>query len=295
MTPESILKNPPKVLKQSLRKKYFSEGFLFLENMMDKSMLRRLHLKIGQAIEESRVLKSSNKKFDLEPDHSNELPRLRRLTQPVEYYKIFWEFAKSSIITDIAEDLLGPDIMFHHSKLNFKWCSGGEEVKWHQDMPFWPHTNDSVLTIGLYIDDVSTEMGPLGVIPRSHLGPIFDHYNQEGTWTGAISPKRRKSLNLQDAVYLEGEAGSITIHHCRTIHGSKPNTHPDQYRPLLLNTFSSADALPITINPTPSRYDRYIVRGRPSLNVHMEPYNGKLPPYWSKGYTSIFALQQKDL
>ena len=74
MTPESILKNPPKVLKQSLRKKYFSEGFLFLENMMDKSMLRRLHLKIGQAIEESRVLKSSNKKFDLEPDHSNELP-----------------------------------------------------------------------------------------------------------------------------------------------------------------------------------------------------------------------------
>ena len=294
MTPESILSYTPKVLAQNERESYFENGYVFLNNIINKSLLDKLFDTINGAIDESSNLKVSNEKFDLEPDHTKTKPRLRRLTQPVAHYPLFWEFTCNSIITDIAEDLLGPNIMFHHSKLNFKWFSGGEEVKWHQDMPFWPHTNDSVLTIGIYLENVDNKMGPLGVIPKSHTGPIFDHYNADGQWVGYISEQEKKQLDLKNAFYSIGNAGSITVHHCRTVHGSKPNTHPHQSRPLLLNTFSSADTLPITNNPTPSRYDRKIIRGTPSQFVHMEPYQGKLPPDWSKGYTSIFSLQQKE-
>ena len=50
---------------------------------------------------------------------------------------------------------------FHHSKLNFKWAKGGEEVKWHYDISFWPHTNYSPLTVGTYLYDCGMDQGPL--------------------------------------------------------------------------------------------------------------------------------------
>ena len=42
-----------------------------------------------------------------------------------------WEFIAGPA-ADIAADLLGPDLKFHHAKLNYKWHSGGEVVSWHQ-------------------------------------------------------------------------------------------------------------------------------------------------------------------
>ena len=54
---------------------------------------------------------------------------------------------------------------FHHSKLNYKWSDGGEEVNGTQDIQFWPHTDFSPLTIGVYLDDVDDEMGPMGILP----------------------------------------------------------------------------------------------------------------------------------
>src|SRR3546814_8765331 len=68
-----------------------------------------------------------------------------------------------SVITDVAADLVGPDVKFHSCKLNFKWSKGGEEVKWHQDIQYWPHTNYSPLTIGIYLDDVGPDQGPLAI------------------------------------------------------------------------------------------------------------------------------------
>ena len=56
---------------------------------------------------------------------------------------------------------------FHHSKLNFKAARGGEEVKWHQDIQFWPHTNYDLLTIGVFLEDVEPGMGEVGLRVRA--------------------------------------------------------------------------------------------------------------------------------
>ena len=80
----------------------------------------------------------------------NRLPQ-RRLSSPVDQDATYWEFASSDLMADIAEDLLGPNVKFHHSKLNFKWAEAGQEVKWHQDIQAWPHTDYSPLTMGIYL------------------------------------------------------------------------------------------------------------------------------------------------
>ena len=85
----------------------------------------------------------------------------------------------------------------------------------------------------------------------------------------------------------------MTIHNCRMIHGSKPN-RSDQCRPLLLNVYAPADAMPYTHNPLRSKYDQAIVRGEAQRWAHHDPRPCLLPPDWSGGYTSIFALQQGE-
>jgi hypothetical protein len=190
-------------------------------------------------------------------------------------------------------DLVGPDVKFHHSKLNFKASEGGAEMKWHQDIQFWPHTNYSPLMVGTYLYDCGREQGPLGVIPGSHNGDLFDQYNEKRQWIGCISDADLPRLDLSKADFLTGPAGSLTIHSCRTPHGSRENASAEG-RPLFLATYSSADATPYTHNPLQSRYMGRILRGSPARWAHHDPRPCLLPPDWSGGYTSIFALQQQE-
>jgi ectoine hydroxylase-related dioxygenase (phytanoyl-CoA dioxygenase family) len=293
MTPEQVLAIPPKVLSEKQREFYFENGYLLVEKAIPEDAVERLRRVTEEMVEQTRSLKASNRVWDLEPDHTPERPKLRRLSSPCDHHPAYWDFASKSIVADIVADLVGPDVKFHHSKLNFKDSEGGAEVKWHQDIQFWPHTNYSPLTVGTYLYDCGPEQGPLGVIPGSHAGELFDLYSEAGQWTGHIADRDLDRLSIDKVDYLCGPAGSITIHNCRAVHGSRHNNSP-QGRPLFLLTFSSADAFPYTHNPLRSPYSGAIVRGKPARWAHLDPRPCLVPPDWSGGYTSIFALQQGE-
>ena len=129
---ERILARPPRVLSQGQREFYFENGYLLLDRFVSRLWLDRLWEVSNAFIERSRGLTESNTTFALEPSHSAEDPRLRRLIDATEHHPLYWEYVSQGPLADVAEDLLGPAFKFHHSKLNFKWSSGGEEIKWHQ-------------------------------------------------------------------------------------------------------------------------------------------------------------------
>ncbi len=294
MTPEAILAIEPKILAQDQREAYFREGYLLLPGVIGADWLDRLRRATDGLVERSRGVTRADDVFDLEPGHRVDAPRLRRVSKPVEQHPDFWSYVTESIVADIVADLVGPDVKFHHSKLNFKWLAGGEEVKWHYDIAFWPHTNYSPLTVGTYLHDCGIDQGPLAVLPRSHaFDPLLSQYDDDGRWTGCIGERDLARLDLSQTRYLTGPAGSLTIHNCRLLHSS-PKNLSDLGRPLLLNTFSSADAFPYTVNPIRSRHDQAIVRGRPARLSHHDPRPCLMPPDWSGGYSSIFALQQRE-
>jgi ectoine hydroxylase-related dioxygenase (phytanoyl-CoA dioxygenase family) len=294
MTPEQILAIPSRVLTQAQRESYFSEGYILLEKIIGEEWIRKLRDATEEMIERSRKVTKSDTIFDLEPDHRPGDPRLRRVSNPTEHHPMFWEYCTKSVMPDAVADLVGPDVKFHHSKLNFKWQKGGEEVKWHYDISFWPHTNYSPLTVGTYIYDCGMDQGPLGVIPRSHLiEPLLTQYDDQGNWVGCLSDRDLAKVDLSKAVYLAGPAGSLTLHNCRTIHGS-PRNDSALGRPLLLYTLTSADAFPYTVNPIKPKHDQAIIRGKRAAFAHHDPRPCLIPPDWSSGYTSIFSLQQKE-
>jgi hypothetical protein len=291
MTPERVLRHRPLVLDQRAREQYFEDGFLTVPGYVGPAWLGRLRAVVTTKIEESRALTASDEQFDLAPDHCAERPNIRRLRKAVDQHPDLWTFAQDPAIVDLAADLLGPDIRFHSSKLNFKWSMGGEPVRWHQDIQAWPHTNFGVLTLGVYLDDTGPEQGPLTALPGTHQGPLFDQFDDGGRWTGALAARDVATLPADKAADLCGPAGTVVLLHCRVIHGSAANESP-RMRPLLLNVYAAADALPITPAPTPTSRTGVLVRGEEPTHVHMEPYPARLPPRWDQvGYRSIFTAQ----
>ena len=293
MTPEDVLVLEPKVLTQAQRESYFENGYLLLERVLTDEWIENLRQATDEKIEESRAVTESDAVWDLEDGHTAQNPRLRRLSAPNDHHPTYWKYASKSIVPDIIADLVGPDVKFHHSKLNFKWARGGEEVKWHQDIQFWPHTNYSPCTVGTYMYDCGPDQGPLMVMPGSHNGELYNQYNSQGEWIGCLNPQDQTRLDSSKAVSLDGPAGSLTIHNCRMLHASKPN-RSNLGRPLLLNVYTAADALPYTYNPIQSKYMEAIVSGQRARWAHHDPRPCLMPPDWSGGYTSIFAAQQEE-
>ena len=156
-------------LTQVQKDAYLQDGYLVLPGAVDGDWLRRLQTVTDAFVERSRRLSSSTPDLLLGPGHTAERPMLRRIPQTVAFHPEFEAFGLKGPLLDHAEGLLGPDVRFHHSKLNFKSAGGGEEIKWHQDIPFWPHTNYGPLTIGVYLGDVDHDMAPMGVCSRAAI------------------------------------------------------------------------------------------------------------------------------
>jgi len=129
--------------------------------------------------------------YDLEPGHTRTEPKVRRIKSPHKVHPAFDAVVRRPAVMEILTLLLGPAARLHSSKLNMKAAIYGSPVEWHQDWAFYPHTNDDLLAIGLYLDDCGLENGPLMVIPGSHTRPILDHH-VDGVFCGAIDPSTAK-------------------------------------------------------------------------------------------------------
>ncbi|MDH3666968.1 MAG: phytanoyl-CoA dioxygenase family protein [Paracoccaceae bacterium] len=292
MTPEQVLAHPPRVLSQAQREHYFEHGFVGVEELVPAGTLAELQRVTTEFQEQSRAVTVSDGVFDVGPGHSAENPVLRRLKRPDERHPVYWDFA-TNLMADVAADLVGPDVAFHHSKLNFKWYDASDTVKWHQDIQFFPHTNYNVLTIGCYLADTDMTNGPLAALKGSHNDDLYDQYDAQGNWTGMLSDADAASVDMGRVEYMTGKAGSITVHNARTLHYS-PSSNSPEPRPLLLNCYTSADAKPYTPHPDPSANAYKIVRGEAVRWAHHDPRPCQIPPDWSGGYTSIYAAQSGE-
>ena len=84
MEPEKVLAHSPRILTQEQREFYFDQGYLVLEQIIPQAWMDRLNAVTEEFVERSRALARSDAIFDLEPGHTSENPRLRRLMNPVE-------------------------------------------------------------------------------------------------------------------------------------------------------------------------------------------------------------------
>ena len=291
MTNRYLQNYPARILSREQIQLYFEQGYLKFPELIPKNELAELRALVSNIIDSTRTITESSNKVDLEKGHSPDNPRLRRVAYVDDWDSLLWRLCADSVITDIAADLLGPNVCFREMMLNFKWADGGSEVKWHQDICFYPHTHLGTLQFLLFLEDVSSHQGPLRLIPASHKGAIFEHYNESNEWTGTIRRTDLSAAGVENAIELTGLAGLVSVHHGCTIHGSSRNDSISG-RPAFVITYTAADAMPYTAPPYPSSHYRALVRGDEPRYARHEEVSIPLPPDWSSGYTSIFEHQE---
>jgi phytanoyl-CoA hydroxylase len=254
---------------------YNGAGAIVVPDVLSTQELSELRRVTDDFVERARGLTGHTEVYDLEDSHTPEVPRVRRIKAPHLHHPAYARLIRHPKIVAILQDLWGPNIRFDTSKLNLKSAGFGAAVEWHQDWAFYPHTNDDLAAVGVMMDDMAMENGPLLIIPGSHRGPVFDHH-ANGVFCGAMDPSRGE-VDYGKAVPLTGRGGSITVHHVRTVHGSAPNLS-DRDRRLLLFQFRAADAWPLLGFPGGiAAFDALMVAGEPTLEPRLAPVPVRLP------------------
>lgn len=272
---------------------YKENGYLVLENRVPIEIIEALRAEIERFAVEAARLDQSNDRIDLEDSHTRENPRMRRIKLPHTTSDIVARLMRSDHILAPARDLIGPNLRLHTSKLNMKSAGYGAAIEWHQDMAFYPHTNDDVLAVAVIIDDMSNENGPLMVFPGSHRGPTYDHHCN-GVFAGAMD-LAASGLDVRNAVELTGPAGSISIHHGRIVHGSALNTSQRDRR-LLFYEMMAADAFPIagsmTLFNDIDEYNQRMLCGEPTLAPRLSDWPVRIPQPQPDSAWSIYEIQK---
>ncbi len=293
MKAEDVMKHPLNVLSEAQRRRFFRDGYLIVSDYVPAAWLGRLKDATAELLDRSRSVAASNDVFVLEEGHSATNPRLHRVTSPQDQHPVFWDFMRDSVMTDLAADVVGPDVKFHHSKLNVKSGPGSRGFKWHQDIPAWPHTDYSPVSIGVYIDGCTEDQGPLAFVPGSHEGPLYTMYDRDGNFVVRLRDDDLAWLSDDLVECPTGGPGTTILLNCRTIHGSIPN-RSSRARPLLLTVYSSADSFAYTPSPITSPHQGDIVRGEPARFASFDTRPCELPPDWRAGYRTAWAYQKEE-
>ncbi len=272
---------------------YEANGYLVLENRIPPAIIDAIRAEIARFEDEARGMTESNDRIDLEDSHTPEAPRLRRIKLPHTTSDVVRDLMTSDHVLAPARDLIGPNLRLHTTKLNMKSAGFGAAVEWHQDMAFYPHTNDDVLAIGVMIDDMAEENGPLMVFPGSHTGPTYDHH-ADGVFVGAVD-LAGNGLDVGQAAMLTGPAGSISIHHGRILHGSALNTSGRDRR-ILFYECMAADAFPVmgamTSFGSLEEYDARMLCGRPTITPRLSDVPVRIPLPQPQARGSIYEIQK---
>lgn len=282
------------LLTQEQKNHFWRDGVLVIENAMDREHLDKLRDEFAGWVEESRAHNGDygetldgRARFDVQPGHCAERPALRRVQSPEEVSGVFAEAMRVAKSVDYCAELVGPNIRFHHGKVNSKLPGTATQVKWHQDFSFQPMTNDDLITCLLFLDEVTLENGPLEVLPGSHKGPLYSHWHN-GVFTGAVDEEIIDSQR-ENIVKCTGPQGTICLMHASLLHGSAPNLS-NAPRTLYITTYYAEDAIELSQNHLPSQFTHELVRGEASGRVRCTPYEMRLPAVPKA--TSFFAQQE---
>ncbi|MFO1319142.1 MAG: phytanoyl-CoA dioxygenase family protein [Burkholderiales bacterium] len=267
---------------------YRENGYVVVENLLDEAMLGRIRRVVAEILAGARGLTGHTDVYDLEPTHRPDAPRVRRIKKPHAVNPVFLDVLRSPALVDVLHKLLGPNIRMHGSKLNTKSAGYGSPVEWHQDWAFYPHTNDDILAVGVMLDDILMENGPLLVMPGTHRGPTYDHH-ADGYFCGAMDPAACP-LDLTKAVACTGKAGAMSFHHVRLVHGSAENTSSRE-RQLLLYEVAAADAWPLVNFTNLEEFDSRMIAGEPTIEPRLETVPVRMPYPPARHQGSIYENQ----
>tara|TARA_B100001123_G_C15194161_1_gene980653 strand:+ start:393 stop:1268 length:876 start_codon:yes stop_codon:yes gene_type:complete len=282
-------------------KTYVRDGFVIVPKVISSDKLQAMRDELNKWIEESKNYRDNygdtpngKARFDLEGGHCAENPKLRRVANPADISQIYRDVLFEGPAVKAVVDLIGPNVKFHHCKLNIKLPGMETRVDYHQDQPFDLHTNDDHLSLVVLIDDMNEKNGCLRILKGSHKGPRYSHYEGD-EFVGKVDEKVQKECR-RNASKIEGNAGDICLMNTWCLHGGTENLSQN-IRRVLICDYTAADNYPLMDAIVPSEYTGKIVAGKATRQVRFREGVLELPKHYKSD--SFFGAQgqksvQKD-
>jgi len=239
------------VLTQEQLHQYQEDGYLFLPDFLNTGDLSDIYEDLERLTRdggESTVFESSS-----------EAVRALHGSQLVS--AACDRLCRSASLLAAARAVVGSDVYLYQFKINMKAPFVGEVWPWHQDYIFWRNEDGmpapDVVSIVVFLDEVTEFNGPMYLIPRSHakgliepIAPSVAERSTEGGWIDDVSADLKYQIPHSVVRTLaedggiaapKGPPGSVFFFHSNLVHGSAPNISPFPRRIAILTYNSTAN------------------------------------------------------
>jgi non-heme Fe2+,alpha-ketoglutarate-dependent halogenase len=178
-------------------------------------------------------------------------------------------------ILDCVEDLIGPDIMLWGCQFFCKLPDAGErvstDVPWHQDAQYWPLEPRETVTVWLAFWDTDDGNGAMRVVAGSHRAGMQEHHTVEGEKYVLAQAIDESHFDPADVVTIDLQAGQMSLHDDRLIHGSGASTSGRRRVGLTMRLSPPRVKCDLSVWPN---FEAYLLRGVDDYG-HNPP--GKVP------------------
>ena len=162
-------------------------------------------------------------------------------THNVQNYSSRWLAAfQHPGFLDATSEILGPDIVLHHSKLFQKPQGKGAPFPMHQDWEYFPTVQDTMIAGVVHVSEATDDMGCFRVYPGTHrlgrmkgMGGMGDHEHAD----------LKTKYPLENATVLEAGPGDVLFFHYCLLHGSNQNVSDKIRKTVLVQMHSGRDAV----------------------------------------------------
>ena len=172
--------------------------------------------------------------------------------------RFLYDLCMDPRLLDRVESILGPNFFLWGSHFFVKEPGDGTEVPWHQDAQYWPLSPQNAVTVFIAFTDCVRENACMRVIPGSHRGNILRHETAADEHLVLKQRVAAGQFDESDSVYLELQAGEISLHDDALLHGSAAN-HSQRRRVGFTMRFSSTD-VKCDLNVWPN-FQAFLARG----------------------------------
>jgi ectoine hydroxylase-related dioxygenase (phytanoyl-CoA dioxygenase family) len=218
------------VLTQQQIDDFHTHGFLRLEAITNADEVTRLQEVYDRLFEPGAPVAAQDR-VEL-AGAAGAPPMLPQVMNPDHYAPELRETTAYGAALEIATQLLGPETHDAGMHAIRKPARDGVPTPWHQDEAYWsPEFEHSALSIWIPLQPATLENGCMQFVPGSHRLGIQQHrrINADSHGLELVSLE-----HVEDAVACPLPPGGATVHFCRTLHYTGPNTTDEPRRALIM-------------------------------------------------------------
>jgi len=152
---------------------------------------------------------------------------LKRMDNCHLFFRWAYDLATHPGVLDILEDLLGPDLFVHSTRIFYKHAHDPSYVSWHQDGRYSSLNSKPAPSAWIALSESTTENGCLRVVPGSHRSGVHPHVETFAA-DNLLNHGEEISVEVDEPKVRNFvlEPGEMSLHHVNLVHGSNPN-HSD--------------------------------------------------------------------